>query len=107
MSKATYHVPQPGEAITFDGHVLPIIVKSWDSKHGIITSDCGRRDRIKDRSSIKLVELKKKAAPEKKAEEFKVGDRVVAIEDFGHGKIKGKRGTIKGFHNNHIYAPVS
>lgn len=95
MSKATYHVPQPGEAITFDGHVLPIVVKSWDSKHGIVTADCGRRDHIKDRSSIRPAEPGKKPAPEKKAEEFKVGDRVVATKAFdGNKEIVGIRGTV-------------
>lgn len=100
MSKAKYHVPQPGEEIEFEdpsGFRYAITVAKWDSKHGIITTDDKRRVYVQNRSSINLV---------KKAEEFKVGDRVVAIEDSGHGKIKGKRGTIKGFHNNPIYAAV-
>lgn len=106
MSKATYHVPQPGEMITFEGFPIPVTVKSWDSKHGILTIQNGGKLHVKNRSSINLAEPVKKPVPEKKAEEFKVGDRVVAIENFGGAKIKGKRGTIKGFHNNPIYAAV-
>jgi predicted nucleic acid-binding Zn-ribbon protein len=65
MSKATYHVPQPGEMIHFidnNGFEIHEIVKSWDSKHGVLTTDYGRRVHIKDRSSIKLVEPAKEEA---------------------------------------------
>ena len=59
MSKATYHVPQPGETIFFvgpDGYGIHEIVKSWDSKHGTLTTSGGERYHIEDRASIKLAE---------------------------------------------------
>ena len=56
MSKPTYHVPQPGEMITFEGFPIPVTVKSWDSKHGILTIQNGGKLHVKNRSSIKPAE---------------------------------------------------
>ena len=57
MSKAKYHVPQPGEEIEFEdpsGFRYAITVAKWDSKHGIITTDDKCRVYVQNRSSIKL-----------------------------------------------------
>ena len=62
MSKATYHVPQPGDNITFitdGGCLIKCTVARWDSKHGIVFDSVGFRYNIRDRSSIKLVESEK------------------------------------------------
>lgn len=105
MSKAKYHVPQPGEVIEFTSSAnisyLHKTVEKWDSKHGYLTTTDGSRYLIKDRSSIKPAEPVKKPAPEKKDEEFKVGDRVAEIENF-----EGIRGTIKGFNRDTRFAAV-
>lgn len=66
MSKAKYHVPQPGEEIEFEdpsGFRYAITVAKWDSKHGIITTDDKRRVYVQNRSSIKLVEPSPSTAP--------------------------------------------
>lgn len=58
MSKAKYHVPQPGELVEFQnvrGVHGKVIVSKWDSKHGLITSIRGLTYRVRDRSTIKLV----------------------------------------------------
>ena len=58
MSKAKYHVPQPGELVEFQnagGLREKVIVSKWDSKHGIITSIGAAKYQVGDRSSIKLV----------------------------------------------------
>ena len=58
MSKAKYHVPQPGETIKFatvSGIWKAEIVKSWDVKHGVLTTFEGDRYRIENRLTIKLV----------------------------------------------------
>ena len=58
MSKAKYHVPQPGELVEFQnagGLREKVIVSKWDSKHGIITSIGAARYQVGNRSTIKLV----------------------------------------------------
>lgn len=58
MSKAKYHVPQPGELVEFQnvrGVHGKVIVSKWDSKHGLITSIGGLTYRVRDRSTIKMV----------------------------------------------------
>ncbi len=61
MSKATYHVPQPGEVIEFSEkensamrHIKQ--VAAWDSKHSTLTTSGGERYRIENRASIKPAE---------------------------------------------------
>ena len=66
MSKALYHVPQPGEKIRFkeiSGLYTTEIVKSWDVKHGVLTTCEGDRYRIENRWTIKLVAPAPTATP--------------------------------------------
>lgn len=66
MSKAKYHVPQPGELVEFQnagGLREKVIVSKWDSKHGIITSIGAAKYQVGDRSTIKLVPTPPSAAP--------------------------------------------
>ena len=58
MSKANYHVPQPGEMVEFTtkrGLHARATVSSWDAKHGIILSTNSLHYAVGDRSTIKLV----------------------------------------------------
>lgn len=58
MSKAKYHVPQPGEMVeltTKRGLRARATVSSWDAKHGIIVSTGGLHYAVGDRSTIKPV----------------------------------------------------
>lgn len=68
MSKATYHVPQPGEVIEFSEkensamrHIKQ--VAAWDSKHSTLTTSGGERYRIENRASIKPAEPSPSTAP--------------------------------------------
>jgi len=66
MSKAKYHVPQPGEKVEFTtkrGLRARATVSSWDAKHGIIVSTCGLHYAVGDRSTIKLVAPAPTATP--------------------------------------------
>ena len=66
MSKAKYHVPQPGEMVEFTtkrGLRARTTVSSWDAKHGIILSINSLHYAVGDRSTIKLVAPAPTATP--------------------------------------------
>lgn len=73
MSKAKYHVPQPGEVIEFSekensGMHYTKQVATWDSKHSTLTTIGGERYHIDNRASIKPAEPAKNASNMKEEE---------------------------------------